>query len=238
MTLEDLAKESEHGLTFEIVALRDIQPGEEVFMDYGTEWEEAWEKHVANWKPPDAMESFVAAKEANEKDGAVLSMLVSGDLREEVQHPYLFTGCQYWASSNDAHEFYMEEDPEWRKLEDKYLLRRFADDGNQYGYSDSDKGRSGYASHSDASHWPCTVLRQEENGTYTVRIHQNRFEDQQPWDKNDLPRLLKNYPRDSIRYFVKPYMSDQHLPGVFRHPIGIRDEVFPAHWKNLAKEGR
>jgi hypothetical protein len=235
MTLEDMAKESTHGLSFEIVALRDIQPGEEVFMDYGPEWEEAWEKHVTNWKPPDAMESFVAAKEANEKGGTVLDMLVSGDLRKEVHHPYLFTGCQYWASSDDAHEFYVEEDPEWRKQKDKDLLWRYADDGERYGYNYRGK-TSGYKGHADGSHWPCTVLRQEDNGNYTVRIHQNRLEDQEPWDKNDLPRMLKNYPRDSIRYFVQPYMSDQHLPGVFRHPIGIRDEIFPAHWKNLVKE--
>jgi hypothetical protein len=35
-------------------------------------------------------------------------------------------------------------------------------------------------------------------------------------------------------FFVKPFAADQHLPGAFRHPLGIRDELFPEHWKNLA----
>ena len=43
------------GLMLEVVALRDIGPNEELFMDYGKDWEDAWNKHVAFWKPlPDA----------------------------------------------------------------------------------------------------------------------------------------------------------------------------------------
>ena len=26
--------------------------GEEIFLDYGPEWEAAWSEHVENWKPP------------------------------------------------------------------------------------------------------------------------------------------------------------------------------------------
>ena len=36
---------------FDIVAIRDLQPGEEVLIDYGQEWEEAWNEHVSNWVP-------------------------------------------------------------------------------------------------------------------------------------------------------------------------------------------
>jgi hypothetical protein len=39
------------GLMLEVVALRDIGPNEELFMDYGSDWEEAWKKHVQEWKP-------------------------------------------------------------------------------------------------------------------------------------------------------------------------------------------
>mmetsp|Transcript_17838 Transcript_17838/g.48513 ORF Transcript_17838/g.48513 Transcript_17838/m.48513 type:complete len:842 (+) Transcript_17838:153-2678(+) len=31
----------------EIVALRDLKPGEEIFLDYGPAWEEAWQKHAS-----------------------------------------------------------------------------------------------------------------------------------------------------------------------------------------------
>ncbi|KAL7567860.1 hypothetical protein ACA910_022642 [Epithemia clementina (nom. ined.)] len=39
------------GLSFEYVALRDITEGEEVVMDYGPVWEQAWQEHVAAWEP-------------------------------------------------------------------------------------------------------------------------------------------------------------------------------------------
>ena len=39
------------GLSFDYVALRDIQEGEEIFMDYGDDWIQAWEEHVSNWEP-------------------------------------------------------------------------------------------------------------------------------------------------------------------------------------------
>jgi hypothetical protein len=45
-----------------------------------------------------------------------------------------------------------------------------------------------------------------------------------------------DYPPASVRYFTKPYKSDQHLPGAFRHPIEIRDDLFPEQWKNLKDE--
>ena len=47
------------GLSFEYVALRDIQAGEEVLMDYGPEWEAAWNEHVKNWKPVPGSENYV-----------------------------------------------------------------------------------------------------------------------------------------------------------------------------------
>lgn len=37
------------GLLMELVATRDIKKGEEVFIDYGKEWEQAWNSHVKDW---------------------------------------------------------------------------------------------------------------------------------------------------------------------------------------------
>jgi len=39
-------------LILDVVATRDIRQGEELFMDYGQDWEDAWNKHVREWKPP------------------------------------------------------------------------------------------------------------------------------------------------------------------------------------------
>jgi hypothetical protein len=111
-------------------------------------------------------------------------------------------------------------------MDDKDILRRFADSARDYKGGD-------YAHHSDKTYWPCSVIRQESSGSYVVRIHQVDREHDMEWHKNNVPRLLQSYPRESIHYFVKPYASDQNLHGAFRHPIGLRDEIFPAQWKNL-----
>jgi hypothetical protein len=48
-----------NGLTLDIVALRDILPGEEILIDYGDAWVQAWDKHVNKWKPQGA--TYMAA---------------------------------------------------------------------------------------------------------------------------------------------------------------------------------
>ena len=47
------------GLSFEYVALKDILEGEEIFMDYGDEWQQAWDDHVATYKPPVDAHTYV-----------------------------------------------------------------------------------------------------------------------------------------------------------------------------------
>jgi hypothetical protein len=47
---ELLYDENAHiALLLEVVATRDIAQGEEVFLDYGPEWEAAWQAHVEQW---------------------------------------------------------------------------------------------------------------------------------------------------------------------------------------------
>jgi hypothetical protein len=227
-TVDDISKESGRGISMEVIALRDIVPGEEVFMDYGEGWEEAWGEHVANWKPPvvEKEEKFVTAKEANEQ-GVSLKHLITGDLRKTLNHSHLFTGCRYWLTSQDRDRVFNRRDPTWIEWDDEDILDKYARNGSRY--------EGDYSYHHDQSHWPCSVIRQDEDGSYTVRIHQADWEYATRWHRNSLPRVLTNYPRDSIHYFVKPYESDQHLPGVFRQPIDIHESIFPEQWKNQFK---
>ena len=225
-SLGELSKKPYRGLSMEIVALRDIAPDEEVFLDYGNDWDEAWKNHLTTWKPPGLV---MSAKEANDQD-APPDFLVSGDLRtllnDEGKH--LFAGCQYWLTEWDEDEIWGKNDSMWKNRTDREILKLFADDGSDFAGS--------YAAHKDMSYWPCIVIRPEDetDSTYTVRIIQSPFEENQPWATNNLPRFLTNYPRESIHFFVRKSAGDQYLPGVFRHKIGIPDDIFPEHWKNLA----
>ena len=51
------------GLSFDYIALRDIKEGEEIFMDYGPEWQEAWEQHVMTWRPLPGSREYVHSTE-------------------------------------------------------------------------------------------------------------------------------------------------------------------------------
>ena len=220
-------------LSLEIVALRDIAPNEEVFIDYGIEWENAWDEHVRRWEPPYKIPNFVSASEANERRGPVLDELVSNDLRKTVNHPYLFTGCQYNAlpDAENIGNYTEEWKSVWKELSDSEILDKFSTDGSEFLYDDAD----GYVGHSEFSHWPCSILYAEEDqDRYTVRIHMSPLKDvepdETPWNKNELPRILTNYSQESIHYFVNPSATDQSLPNAFRHSIEFPDHLFPKRW--------
>ena len=51
------------GLFWDFIAMREIQPGEEIFLDYGDDWEKAWTEHVKNWKPPIDAEDYISARQ-------------------------------------------------------------------------------------------------------------------------------------------------------------------------------
>jgi hypothetical protein len=198
----------------------------QVFIDYGKAWEDSWNEHVDKWNHTTHKEEedFLSIKELNEKQGP-LSILVSGDLRKRTtDHPNVFTGCAYWSTDKDFDDAYRNKNPDWRELPDDDILKLYADSGAEF--------LANYTSHQDQTYWPCSVVIPENDTHYTVRMDQPHFEEQMPWDANNVPRFLTNYPRSSIHYFRQPYTSDQHLPQAFRHLIGIPDEMFPGHWKN------
>ncbi|KAL7545600.1 hypothetical protein ACHAWF_008953 [Thalassiosira exigua] len=53
------------GMSFEYVATKDINEGDEVFVDYGPEWAEAWKKHIERWEPPKGAETYLSPQELN-----------------------------------------------------------------------------------------------------------------------------------------------------------------------------
>jgi len=53
------------GLILELFALRDIEKGEELFLNYGKEWESAWKKHVRTWSPVEGAGKYVYPADMN-----------------------------------------------------------------------------------------------------------------------------------------------------------------------------
>ena len=72
-TVDELVGQYTAGLILEVVALRDISPGEEVSIDYGRDWQEAWDAHVREWKPEEGAEDYLSASDLNEVGAPILT---------------------------------------------------------------------------------------------------------------------------------------------------------------------
>jgi hypothetical protein len=73
-------------LAMKLVALRDIQPHEEIFLDYGDAWELAWQQHLAEWRPASGAESYVSAEMLNQNVRSTTQRLLTEF--EQMNTPY------------------------------------------------------------------------------------------------------------------------------------------------------
>ena len=64
-TVNELEPIESAGLAMELVALRDIHVGEEILLDYGDLWEEAWKTHVQKWTPLPGAAQYRSAEQVN-----------------------------------------------------------------------------------------------------------------------------------------------------------------------------
>jgi len=205
--IETKTKDGKRGLSMEFVATRDIYPGDEIFIDYGKDWEILWEKHVAEWQPP-LPTNYAPVKDMND------NMILLRTPKELTIQPYpdnVRLGCIYWVEAGESNDSKSDSD--------KTL---HTDDGDKYTFETNMEGW----------HWPCQVLeRNNKDHTYTVQIFQSPSADKTDWHNNGEDRIIENFPRNSIHFFPKQRSSDQHLPKVFRQPIGIMDSMIPQQWR-------
>ena len=90
----------EHQLAFDIVAMRDIQQGEEVFLDYGDKWMTAWEEHESSWKPRGKEHEYVSAADYVKQHAGESIRTVE----EQQDYPYpdnLETACYFVPRGGD-----------------------------------------------------------------------------------------------------------------------------------------
>jgi len=123
------------GLSFNYVALRDIKEGEEIFLDYGDEWDAAWKEHVANWVPPEDAEGYVHSTKFETKYLRTLEELA------EEEYPWnLHTLCTEMYAKRDGINTYVES---YTKEEDEGTLTELlpcvivgrVEEGDEYKYT-------------------------------------------------------------------------------------------------------
>lgn len=211
----DLELRHSTGLALDYVATRDISQGEELFLDYGIEWEEAWEAHKYEW----TRRRKECATSAASTDGFCTGYMSARDLNKAVENTILRT-------SKEAEKHPYPENVQIRchsdmvdELESSWLRSDMEWEWGpvQYGF-------------------PCDILfRQNATDTtseyYAVRL---TTESVDRWIHiEEETRIFRRVPRDAMRFFDKPQTTDMHLPYAFRQPIGLPDELLPDAWRDL-----
>jgi len=127
-------------------------------------------------------------------------------LEEQRINPYpenIMTGC-YYNAEDDLVDSTL--------VDDEYHA-----DGSMYNFDED--------IHSSTSIYACEILSKQDDGKLVVRILYLE-------GYVDTPVVLRNYPASSVTFRMRRLSSDQHLPNVFRHHIGIDDAIFPSQWKD------
>lgn len=198
------------GLEFDYVAIRNIQPDEEVLLDYGKDWEDAWRAHLKNWKPVEGADKFVDASQLNcfDDDECKGAHVVRTHAEQEV-NPYtdnLWIWC-YFSYEDEREMTWNIELDEWR---------------NWGEFNRDNKFR-----------YPCTPLsRNDASMVYSVELVVPVYDDYMA-HVDDLLVEVQNVPRWAIQFVNRQYTSDMYLSNAFRHEMMIPDKIFPKAWKNL-----
>ena len=205
--LESLESDATAKLAFEMVTIRDVAAGEEIFLNYGGEWENAWQHHLSSYEPGSS--EYVPAWKLNkDKDGPLKTVF------EE------FSGSRYPGNVEVRCNkvFVVVDEEKWReKREEGYdAIQELIDDKSE-------------------PMLPCEVLSvsQTDNGFhYSVVM----FEEDEEDNSQLVNHRVDGIPRQGINFHDRPYTSDFLQHGVFRHDIRIPDHMFPPAWRNLKAE--
>ena len=212
------------GMLMELVALRDIDAGEEILMDYGSEWEEAWKNFIANWTAPPDSEEYVISFELNNdalKDGATYHVL--RDAEEQKLNPYpksVLTACFYQATSAPPQEQHTAQTADGEKVIVQVT----------------------WSGPRSTCLRPCQILSREEtaNGKgkithfYTAEMMGMLTGDDEDCVLNPNQRhIVSRIPRAAVSFIHSPGSSDQNLQNTFRHPLELSDSIWPKAWMDI-----
>lgn len=188
-------------MVIEYVALREIKEGEEIFLDYGDDWQKAWDSHVEHWKPTRNAEKHVYPEEMPTDDQLKT-------LEEQEDDPYpknLAMVCDIgdWdrkRGTGKPQKWY-PSDWEWpMPLTYCHILSR-------------KKNKEG------EDLYEIAITFDQMNPAFDSSIPREEM------------YIDYDVPRKAIFWVEKPYQSDMHLKNAFRHTMKFPDELVPQTWR-------
>jgi SET domain len=233
MVPSDMAWNYKISFGFDYVAIKDIEEGEELFMDYGDAWETAWWEHVQRWNkynPQSPSEQWSSSYQSAAQFNAQLlrdnEPLLTQE--EQVLAPYpsnLLVGCHSELEHQPERlDYYLdtfginkweedwEEGPAFDWLQSSVALTCTIVNRWKSNVTSSDADKNSIVWYYDVE----LTLEVEENNTMK-------------YDKV----WRRGVPRRAISFDNAPYTTDLHLKHAFRHEIEIPKVLFPPAWKDL-----
>ncbi len=193
------------GLSFDAIALRDIHEDEEIFIDYGAEWETAWQEHLANFDVP--RRGYMPAFEMNQQLELMVKTTHEIDY-EKLEGIYTFcrkTMVDLALGADGA----LDNDEEFET--------EVKDENNQGCYP----CRVVQRNHNNSYIVELFVRNKKDHPSGMWEI----------W--NDVVKyVLFDVPRDTFFFHDAFYMRDHHQYWSFRHEMRIPDEIFPSAWRD------
>ncbi len=240
------------GLMLEFVATRDIQPGEEVFIDYGEEWQKAWDEHVKKWEPTSKESDYnnmtwwtneaergngdpITAYEMNIADQVSIRTL-----EEQQSNPYPHSlGMQCYVNTNHDVEYLHvpKTTPVFRRSFDEET--DMAEDGDEFHLIDCQVRERYEKGEVDSSDDSSDEDEQQHNHKYlyVVEADVKKTVDDDDYDYSFLEHhIITDVPWNAIKFKEKQYTSDVFLKNAFRHEMKLPDEIFPKSWMNFVEE--
>lgn len=200
------------GLVLEVVALRDIAQGEEIFLDYGAAWKQAWKDHQDGWK----------------------EAIKSGELPQKwpIRAVDLYAEYQQKPYKTEA-ELKKAPYPKHTSLAAFLMLGETEEVGTREDPKTWTLPPTGTVYSPDNLFKVVVIDRTPLDGgalfNYTIRWTNSKGEH----------TYVKTIPHDAFVFVDEPESGDQFVEGAFRHPIGIPDDVFPqGPWRNAARAAK
>ena len=192
-------------LMFEYVAIGDIQAGDELFLDYGLDWEDALNDHLAHGVST-VDSRHVSSNQLNKNN---ISLAVSGD--ESMQyHGY---NCQIHPNVKVSQHAVVG----WEEISSNRAI-----DPSTWPVELT----AWYKDNDFVSWYPC-IVKEADNEMMMYNIEMIV----KPLSERTIGRRYLHLPRNRIRFVEPPYHSDQHLTWAFRKFIPVSDSIFPVRWR-------
>lgn len=254
-SLEYLEEQWTSGMMLEFIALRDIHVGEEVLINYGNEWQKAWDEHVQKWQPTNPENDHnnltlwtVFTESNNGKRGYVRSEELNNEvtiqtMEERIDDPLphgIYSMCTINVNHDTAYLFAPMTTPFFKRRIDPGIdMREDSDDRHihactvteRYNITESNRRLWEEKDMDSGDEDEFDYLAQFDEGQYryTVRIDIQK----QGIDGGSIIEVheVMDVPRSTIAFVNGPYTSDVFLKNAFRHEMMLQDDIFPEAWK-------